>query len=389
MLKFEIHKDTSQGRLGTIHTFHGKLETPSFFFCATHGALRGATTASAKQEHTQGILSNTYHLMQQAHIIEQFGGLHEFLNWDRPIMTDSGGYQIFSLGHGSVSDELKRKQKSKSFIHKINDEGVWFKHMKDGSLQFLDPYKAILIQKQLNSDLCFVLDECTPFHIDKAYHYKSLQRTKRWAELSLQAHRELVCVQQGLYGIVQGAIYDDFRTESMEHLNSLDFFGYGIGGSLGRNQDDMCKILQLVQSMKKSERPVHLLGIGRVQDIVRTVEYGIDTYDCVHPTRLSRHAGALARPEDWKKTETGYREHVVLTNEKYKYEQGPIDRECDCETCRNYSCAYINHLFHKNEMLGSMLLMIHNMHYMNKLMLEVREAIRDGKMSELKSRYLK
>lgn len=388
MLKFELHKTTKEGRLGTIHTYHGTFQTPGFFFCATHGALRGSTTRQAEEAHTQGILSNTYHLMDSADVIEKAGGLHTFLHWDKPIMTDSGGYQVFSLGYGSVSDELKRKQRSKSFLHKITDQGVHFKHMKNGSAQYLDPYKAIKIQKQLNSDLIFVLDECTPYHATETYHHEALQRTKHWAELSLEAHTQLECKTQGLYGIVQGAMYLHQRQESVEHLNSLPFFGYGIGGSLGKNQDDMEKILAFVHATKLPERPVHLLGIGRVQDILLAVKYGIDTFDCVHPTRLARHAAALVKSAEWTKTETGWREHVVLTNAKYEYDMRPIDAECECETCKNHSAAYIHHLFKKNEMLGSMLLMTHNMYFMNKLMEEIRQALRDDTMPILTMKWL-
>lgn len=416
MLKFELHKETSHGRLGTIHTYHGTIQTPSFFFCATHGALRGATTIQAEQAHTQGILSNTYHLMNDADRIERAGGLHKFLHWSKPIMTDSGGYQIFSLGHGSVADELKGKRRGKSFIHKITDDGVYFKHMKDGSLQYLDPYKAMKIQKQLDSDLIFVLDECTPYHVKPGYYRKSLDRTKRWAELSLKAHQDLECVQQGLYGIVQGGVHMDLREESVSHLNSLPFFGYGIGGSLGKSQQDMFRVLEMVHAAKLKDRPVHLLGIGRVQDILMAVKYGIDTFDCVHPTRLARHAGALVRTEFWTRAKgqvsalsntgeiisvenvcemsgaeesTVWREHIVLTNAQYQEDTKPIDEECGCETCRYYSKAYIHHLFKHNEMLGPMLIMVHNMFFMNKLMEEIRQALKDDKMSALLDKWMK
>ena len=408
MLRFEIHKANGYGRLGTIHTYHGTIQTPSFFFCATHGALRGATTIQAEQAHTQGILSNTYHLMNDAERIEKAGGLHKFLNWNKPIMTDSGGYQIFSLGYGSVADELKGKRRGKSFIHKITNDGVYFKHMKDGSLQYLDPYKAIKIQKQLDSDLIFVLDECTPYHVKSGYHLEALERTKYWAELSLKAHQDLACEGQGLYGIVQGGVHMDLRADSMRHLNSLPFFGYGIGGSLGKNQQDMFRVLEFVKNEKISNRPVHLLGIGRIQDILLSVQYGIDTFDCVHPTRLARHAGALVRSKFWTNTrhdysglsskvydhesgkaDTVWREHIVLTNAKYQEDIRPIDEECECETCKHYSCAYIHHLFKHNEILGPMLIMVHNMHFMNKLMESIRLALHTNTMSSLMNEWLR
>lgn len=386
--KFTILKETEYGRLGKIETAHGDMLTPGFFFCATHGALRGASTATAKEMKTQGILSNTYHLMQDSEIIANMGGLHKFLAWDGPIMTDSGGFQIFSLGHGSVAEELKRRQKKTSFVKKITKEGVYFRHIRDGSLQYLTPAKAMQIQRHLNSDLIFVLDECTPFHVTKEYTYKSLQLTKKWAEESL-AEFSKDPGTQGLYGIVQGGIYPEFRAESIEHLNSHPFFGYGIGGSLGANRDDMIDVLGQCSSFLKPERPVHLLGIGKVQDIIKSVPFGIDTFDCVHPTRLARHGAALVSRDQWIQGSDGsLREHIVLTNNQYKNDPKPIDENCKCSTCKTYSKAYLNHLFKRNEMLGTMLVVAHNMHFMNTLMEEVRDALQNNTYPDLAKRWL-
>lgn len=401
-LNFQILQTTPYGRLGIITTPHGQFHTPGFFFCATSAALRGITTTQAKAMGTQGILCNTYHLMDESHIIEQLGGLHKFLNWQGPIITDSGGYQIFSLGHGSVAQELKRTQKKTSFLTKISNDEVIFKHIKNGSKQTLSPAKAIQIQKRLGTDLMFVLDECTPYHATKEYIHQSLQLTKRWAELSVQefynptiihAHYQQNPItstvstfntstfststipEQGLYGIVQGSIYKDFRIESIEHLNSLNLFGYGIGGSLGQNRQDMLQILQLCKQHLISTKPVHLLGIGKIQDIVQSIPYNIDTFDCVHPTRLARHAGALVTADQWQLVNDQWREHIVLTNSQYKLDSNPVLRDCECSTCQNYSRGYINHLFSKHEMLGIMLLVDHNVHFMNKLLENARNAL--------------
>lgn len=384
--KFTVLKETPNGRLGKIETAHGSMLTPGFFFCATSGALRGITTDTAKQMHTQGILCNTYHLMNESATIEKLGGLHKFLNWNGPIMSDSGGFQIFSLGHGSVADEIKRRQKKTSFIKGIYPDKAVFKHIKDGSLQELSPAKAIQIQKQLNSDLIFVLDECTPFNVTKEYTYHSLQLTKRWAELSLEEFQKTQ-TQQGLYGIVQGSVYPEMRIESIEHLNTLPFFGYGIGGSLGENRTDMIKVLDLCHTKLLKNRPVHLLGIGKIQDILESVRFGIDTFDCVHPTRIARHAAALVERDQWVEIDGNLREHIVLTNSKYKEDADPISKTCKCYTCQNYSKAYLNHLFHKKEMVGINLLVTHNVYFMNTFMENLRNALETNTWNEFYNKW--
>lgn len=392
-LSFQVHKTTQYGRLGTINTNNGSFNTPGFFFCATSAALRLVTTQTALELGTQGVLCNTYHLMDQADTIEQLGGLHNFINWNGPIMSDSGGFQIFSLGHGNVVDEIKRKSRfksmfSKGFTPKIINNSVIFKNMRNGSLETLSPAKAIQIQRKLNSDLIFVLDECTPFNVSKEYVYNSLQLTKHWAELSLEEFTfERSYEKQGLYGIVQGSIYPEFRHESIEHLNNLPFFGYGIGGSLGSNRLDMVQVLKECARHLLPNRPVHLLGIGKIQDILAAVPYNIDTFDCVHPTRIARHGAALVSRDQWVPTNQEYREHIILTNAQYKLDNQPIDSSCSCFTCTHHSKAYLHHLFHKKELLGIHLVSMHNIHFMNKFMEQVRFALQTDTWAELVNRW--
>lgn len=407
MPTFSILKHTSYGRLGVIDTAHGKLETPMLFFCATSGALKGMSTDTAKKLNTQGILSNTYHLLDDADNIQALGGLHKFLDWQGPIMSDSGGFQAFSLGHGSVVNEIKRQGKTANFVQKIDDNCIVFKNFRNGALQYLTPELAIQTQCKLNVDLMFVLDECTPFHVDRDYIARSLDLTNRWAVLCLEEFKKqhismhehdqstsalYQTASQGLYGIVQGSTYQDLRVSSIMHLNQLDFFGYGIGGSLGNSRADMVKILELCAGHVKPDRPVHLLGIGKIQDIIQAVTFNIDTFDCVHPTRIARHGGAIVSRGLWTRQHTDttactwlhetYKEHIVLTNLKYKSDPGPIDPTCDCRVCASYSRAYIYHLFKKREMLGMMLLMEHNVRFMNRFFEQLRAALRDGYWDE-------
>ncbi len=391
---FDIHYTSrqSRARLGTLKTPHGVIQTPAFIFCATKAAIKGVTSQQMKEENTQIILSNTYHLMLQpgAELVQKMEGLHKFMGWDGPLLTDSGGYQIFSLGHGSVSQEIKGKRtgEKRQTLTKITEEGAIFRSYIDGSKHLLTPEKSIQIQRALGADLVVVLDECTPFHVDKTYTARSMRMSHRWAKRSLEEFRRGDTQRQALYGISQGGIYKDLRQESAEFMNSQDFFGHAIGGSLGASKEQMYEIVNYTTSLLATERPIHLLGIGGVRDIFNGVENGIDTFDCVHPTRLARHGGALVMVKHWEEQEYTGKEHINLANTCFKEDLKPIDENCACHTCRHYSRAYIHHLFKAKELLGLQLLTLHNVHYMNKLLSSIRNAIQKETLHIEKKKWI-
>jgi queuine tRNA-ribosyltransferase len=302
------------------------------------------------------------------------------MNWDGPLFTDSGGYQIFSLGHGSVASEIKGKRmgtRPKTLL-KINEDGAKFKSYIDGSYHLLTPEKSIAIQRDLGADLIVVLDECTPFHVDKDYTAKSMRMSHRWALRSLEEFKRGNDGRQALYGIIQGGIYSDLRKESAEFVNNNNFFAHAIGGSLGASKDQMHEIVGTAMQELSKERPVHLLGIGGVSDIFNGILYGIDTFDCVHPTRLARHGGALVPAS----LGISLKEHVNIRNSRFKEDESPIDSSCNCSTCKNYSLGYLHHLFKAEEMLGLQALTVHNVYFMNRLMHAIRDAIKNNRIDE-------
>ena len=381
----------SRARTGCITTPHGKIHTPAFIFCATKGVLKSFDVSEAKKIGTQIILSNTYHLMLQpgGKLIADHGGLHEFMNWNGPMLTDSGGFQIFSLGHGSVSDEIKGKKnaiRNKSLLG-ISEEGALFKSYIDGKNYLLTPEKSIQIQKDLGADLILVFDECTPFNVDKKYTKNAMKRSHRWAYRSLNMHNSKIkyassfgsAGEQKLYGIIQGGIYKDFREESVDfNINKLDVFGIAIGGSLGSSKTEMYNIVDFTANILGIDHPIHLLGIGDPNDIWTLVKSGIDTFDCVSPTRLARHGSALIKSSEGK---------ININNSKYQIDKKPIDINCLCHTCKNFTIAYLHHLFKINEVLGLQLLTIHNVFFMNKLMSFIREAILKDRLDEAKKEW--
>jgi len=373
-----------RGRLGEITTPHGKVQTPAFIFCATKATIKAATIDQVKQAGTQIILSNTYHLMLQpgADIVEKAGGLHKFCGWDGPMLTDSGGFQIFSLGHGSVAEEIKGRRQNgqrKSFV-KITEEGAKFKSYINGKDYLLTPEKSIEIQRKLGPDLAVVLDECTPFHVDKDYTQKSMRMSHRWALRSLAEFDRGNDGRQALYGIIQGGVYEDLRKESTDFVNNHDFFGHAVGGSLGANKAQMYEVVEMTMKMLKEDRPVHLLGIGGISDLFEGVKYGIDTFDCVHPTRIARHGAALVKGSK--------KEHINLNNAKYKEDFSPIEKDCPCEACKTYTRSYIHHLLKAKEILALQLVTIHNIAYMNRLTVAIRQALADDRLDEEKKKWL-
>ena len=381
---FEIlHRSTrSQARLGRLVTPHGTLETPAFIFCATKGSLKGLSMNQVRAAGTSIILSNTYHLMVQpgAELVERMGGLHRWMGWDGPLLTDSGGFQVFSLGYGSVADEIKGRNRSKrpSSVRKITEEGVVFRSYLNGDLLTLTPEKAIQVQQQLGPDLMVVLDECTPFHVDLGYTAASMARSHRWADRCLAFFTRTSRETQALYGIVQGGVYPHLRQESGAFVADRPFFGQAIGGSLGSSKEQMADVVAMTLPHLSPHRPTHLLGIGGVSDILRGVAQGIDTFDCVHPTRLARHGGALVGPELLE--ETPNKEHLNLFNARFKEDALPLDPTCPCETCGLYSRSYLHHLFKAGEILGPVALTVHNVTFMNRLLTFVRDAIRQSSL---------
>ena len=320
-------------------------------------------------------------------LIANHGGLHRFLNWNGPMLTDSGGFQIFSLGHGSVADEIKGRTNTKrnKTLLSISEEGSLFKSYLDGSIKLLSPEKSIEVQRDIGADLILVFDECTPFHVDKAYTDSSMKRSHRWATRSLNRFNASIkykptygsAGEQKLYGIVQGGIYEDLREESIDfNLNKIDTFGIAIGGSLGSSKEEMYEVVNFTAPKLGTQHPIHLLGIGDPKDIWSLVKNGIDTFDCVSPTRLARHGSALVRGKLGKKN---------IKNNEFSQDLSPIDLNCGCSTCKNYSLAYLHHLLRAGELLGLQLITAHNIFFMNELMQIIRDSIKNDSLEEAES----
>jgi len=366
----------SRARTGRLTTPHGTVNTPAFIFCATKAATRVATAQQLRDLGTEIILSNTYHLMLQpgSEHVEKRGGLQEFTGWRAPMLTDSGGFQIFSLGHGLVADEIKGRgaRSNNKTLQKITEEGATFKSYRDGSTHTLTPEKAITVQQQLGADLILVLDECTPFHVDKAYTEKSMQLSHRWALRSLKQFQATDTGKQALYGIVQGGVYEDLRLDAGAFIASQPFFGQAVGGSLGADAPQMDAVVGYAMKNLDMKKPTHLLGIGGIRDIWTQVAFGIDSFDCVHPTRLARHGGALYYNK---------RERLNLRNARYAHDDRPLIEGDGCPTCQQHSRAYLHHLVRAGEPLGYLLLALHNIAFMNKLMRDVRAAIESGQFA--------
>ena len=306
------------------------------------------------------------------------------------MLTDSGGFQIFSLGHGSVADEIKGSSniKRNNSLLNINEEGSLFKSYVDGAFKLLSPEKSIEIQRNLGADLILVFDECTPFHVDKTYTSSSMKRSHRWATRSYNRFESNILYKSGfgsageqkLYGIVQGGIYDELREESIDfNLNKIDTFGIAIGGSLGSSKEEMYRVVNFTATKLGDRHPIHLLGIGDPRDIWSLVKSGVDTFDCVSPTRLARHGSSLKKGKEGK---------INIKNKNYANEMLPIDENCNCPTCSSYSLAYIHHLFKAGELLGLQLVTAHNIFFMNKLMSDIRNAIDNNTLDKAEKEWL-
>jgi len=388
---FEVisQDENSKARVGVLKTEHGNLETPAFIFCGTKATVKGVLPSSLIETNTQIILSNTYHLMLQpgSEVIANSGGLQKFTNWNGPMMTDSGGYQIFSLGHGSVSEEIKGKNltgRNKSLL-KITEEGASFKNYLNGDKILLTPEKSIDIQRDLGADLIFVLDECTPYNVDKNYTKKSMHMTHRWAKRCMENfksdNKKYVAEngsagKQKLYGIIQGGVYGDLRKQACEEICSMNFDGLAIGGSLGGTKEQMYEVFDFCSSSIDSSRPVHVLGIGGLDDILEGVSRGFDTFDCVSPTRIARHGVMLSKNK---------KKGINLNNSSFKNDHSPLDENSEINIGRNYSKAYIHHLFKSNEILGMTILSIYNIWFMNNFLMQIRKSIHEKRFNIFKS----
>ncbi|SEP92943.1 tRNA guanosine(34) transglycosylase Tgt [Piscibacillus halophilus] len=362
-IKYELIKTCKQtgARLGRVTTPHGSFETPVFMPVGTLATVKTMAPEELKDIGANIILSNTYHLWLRPgeDIVEEAGGLHKFMNWDGSILTDSGGFQVFSL----------------SDMRKIEEKGVHFRNHLSGEKLFLSPEGATKIQNSLGSDIMMAFDECPPYPATYDYMKSSVERTSRWAERCLEAHQKPD--QQGLFGIVQGGEYEDLRKQSAQDLISLDFPGYAIGGlSVGEPKDVMNRVLDFTTPLLPDDKPRYLMGVGSPDSLVDGAIRGVDMFDCVLPTRIARNGTCM--------TSKG---RVVVRNAKFARDFTPLDDDCDCYTCRNYTKAYLRHLIKTNETLGIRLTTYHNLYFLVKLMKDVREAIKEDRLGDFRDQF--
>ncbi|WP_373975008.1 tRNA guanosine(34) transglycosylase Tgt [Chitinibacter sp. SCUT-21] len=349
-MQFELKTTSAGARRGTLTLNHGVVQTPVFMPVGTYGTVKAMTPRDLNDIKAQIILGNTFHLWLRPglEVIEQFGGLHQFMGWDKPMLTDSGGFQVFSLGA----------------MRKITEEGVKFQSPINGDKLFLTPEESMRIQKVLNSDVVMIFDECTPYPADHKTAAASMRLSLRWAKRSKDEFNKLEN-PNALFGIVQGGMHEDLRNESLAGLNELDFHGMAIGGlSVGEPKEEMERILAHTAPQLPVNKPRYLMGVGTPEDLVYGVSQGIDMFDCVMPTRNARNGMLFTRYGN-----------VKIKNAHYKKDTRPLDESCDCYTCRNFSRAYLHHLFRSQEILSSQLNTIHNLHYYQVIMQEMRDAI--------------
>ncbi|MGC4019569.1 MAG: tRNA guanosine(34) transglycosylase Tgt [Muricomes sp.] len=368
---YELLKQDGLAKRGRLHTVHGVIETPVFMNVGTAAAIKGAvSTDDLKMIKTQVELSNTYHLHVRPgdEVVKKLGGLHKFMNWDKPILTDSGGFQVFSL----------------SDLRKIKEEGVHFHSHVDGRKIFMGPEESMQIQSNLASTIAMAFDECPSSVADRVYMRDSVNRTTRWlgrcrAEMErLNSLPETINKEQMLFAINQGGIYEDIRIEHAKQISEMDMEGYAIGGlAVGESHEEMYRILDAVVPHLPAEKPTYLMGVGTPANILEAVERGVDFFDCVYPTRNGRHGHV-------------YTNHgkLNLFNARYELDESPIEEGCQCPACRSYSRAYIRHLLKAKEMLGMRLCVLHNLYFYNTMMEEIREAIENGEYKSYKKRKL-
>jgi queuine tRNA-ribosyltransferase len=354
-VKFEVSHTDGQARRGQLTLAHGVVQTPIFMPCGTYGTVKGMMPTTLAEIEVQILLGNTFHLMLRPgmEVMKQHGGLHGFMGWDKPILTDSGGFQVFSLGE----------------LRKITEEGVTFKSPINGDQVFLDPERSMQMQTALNSDIAMVFDECTPYPAEKSAVQSSMEMSARWAKRSADEFAALEN-PNALFGIVQGGVHLDLRDISCEALQDIGFHGYAIGGlSVGEPKEDMLEVVSHVAPLLPKDKPRYLMGVGTPQDLVECVRRGVDMLDCVMPTRHARNGHLF--------TSTGV---IKIRNAVHKTDSGPLDANCGCYTCQGFSRAYLYHLDKCGEMLGSQLNTLHNLHYYLSLMAGMRLAIENGRL---------
>lgn len=379
--------ESSRARAGELSTAHGEVRTPAFTPLATKATVKGLLPEEVAALGYDMVLGNTFHLLLRPgpELIERFGGLGQFMGWPGPTITDSGGFQVFSMGHGNVAEEIKGRARGRpgereGAILAIDESGVRFRSYVDGRIRFLSPEDSMATQAALRSDIALVFDECTPFHVDRAYTQRSTERTHRWLARCLRRHAEHGPAEQLVYGIVQGGVYEDLRRESAQLVGASACDGIAIGGSLGSEKAQMYEVVSWATSElggALEHRPRHLLGIGEVDDLIAGVELGIDTFDCAMPTRLGRHGTALVPDPDarWR---------LDLTKAGVRDSPEPLLQGCACPACaKGFSRAYLGYLARAGELTGTRLITMHNLAFIARLMGDLRQGIVDGRLGEV------
>jgi queuine tRNA-ribosyltransferase len=381
------HRDPgTRARAGVLHLAHGDVRTPAFVPLATKGVVKGVEPREVAQLGYDMVLGNTFHLfLAPGHeLVREHGGLHDFMRWPGPIITDSGGFQVFSMGHGTVADEIKGRAPAgperAGAILSIEEEGVRFRSYVDGSERFMAPETSMEVQAALGSDIALAFDECTPFHVDRAYTERSTERTHRWLDRCLRWQQEHGIDGQVLYAIGQGGVHEDLRRASTRHIAASAAPGVAIGGSLGAEKPQMYEVVGWATEELEQvapEKPRHLLGIGEIDDLVRGVELGIDTFDCAMPTRLGRHGMAIV-------PDPARRWRVDLTKSRWRRSFEPIMEDCPCPACSGgYSRAYLHYLFGARELTALRLVTLHNLAFVARLMADLRAAVAAGTFAEV------
>jgi queuine tRNA-ribosyltransferase len=378
-LRFEIAARDGVARAGVLHTPHGPVETPAFIPLATKGTVRGLESREVAELGYELILGNTYHLFVSPgpERIAEAGGLHGFMGWDGTLITDSGGFQVFSLAHGGVADEVKGKGRpggERGSVVSIGEEGVRFRSYRDGSALFISPEVSMEVQAKLGSDIALVFDECTPYHADRDYTARSMERTHRWLERCLAWHGEHGPARQAVFGIVQGGVHEDLRRESARAVSDAGVDGVAIGGTLGRDKEEMRGVLELTAPLLPEEAPKHLLGIGDVDDLLAGIALGLDVFDCAIPTRLARHGTALV-PDPANRFRLDLRKDWAGNRE-------PIADGCPCPACQRHDRDYLSYLSRAEELTAVRLLCLHNLTFTHALVSGARQAILNSRLAE-------
>ncbi len=381
---FQIGARDGASRAGVLRCAHGDVGTPAFVPLASNASVRGLGASEVAALGYDMVLGNTFHLfISPGHEqIREMGGLHEFMGWPRPIITDSGGFQVFSMGHGSVAEEIKhRRGDSKSRVISIEEDGVTFRSYRDGSERFMGPETSMEVQAALGSDIALAFDECTPYHSDKRYTALSMERTHRWLDRCIAWHAEHGPQDQRVYGIVQGGVHHDLRAQSSAYIGGAAVDGVAIGGSLGQEKAQMREVVGWALEPLPDERPRHLLGIGDVDDVLHAVGQGIDSFDCATPTRLARHGTALIPDPE-------HRFRLDLGKAESRGSREPIADGCPCPACREHTRGYLHYMARGRELTGARLITLHNLTFMAELMRGIREAIAAGSFAAYAERIL-